>query len=103
MSFLDDQVADEQYNQNVDQGTMGRIETLIWQSSLNDVEKAREMTKMIRLESMEAAYAMIKFLQDFQPEVGFHRAPMTVYESVQATAERVERENFREWKKDNQH
>lgn len=94
--FLDELVSDEQFNKDVDQGTMGRIETLIWHSSMSDQEKSREMKRMLNLESMEAAYAMIKFLQDFQPEVGFHRAPMTVYESVEATTRRVERENFKE-------
>lgn len=97
--FLDELVSDEQYNKDVDQGTMGRIEWLIWQSSMSDQEKSREMKRMLNLESMEAAYAMIKFLQDFQPEVGFHRAPMTQYESVEATRIRADRDDFKERKK----
>lgn len=97
--FLDDLVSDQQFNENVDQGILGKIEWLIWQSSLSDQEKSREMKKMLRLESEEAAYRMVKFLQDFQPVVGLHRAPVTQYESVEATRLRVERENFKERKK----
>jgi hypothetical protein len=97
--FLDDLVSDQQFNENVDQGTLGRIETLIWQSSMSDQEKAREMKRMLNLESMEQAYNMIKWLQDFQPIVGTHRAPVTQYDSVEATRLRVEREDFKERKK----
>jgi TRAP-type C4-dicarboxylate transport system substrate-binding protein len=97
--FLDELVSDQQFNENVDQGTMGRIEVLIWHSSMSDIEKAREMRRMLKLESMEAAYRMVKFLQDFQPEIGFHRAPMTQYESVEATRIRADREDFKERKK----
>lgn len=97
--FLDDLVSDQQFNENVDQGILGRIETLIWHSSLSDQEKSREMKKMLKLESTEDAYRMLKFLQDFQPVVGLHRAPVTQYESVEATRLRVEREDFKERKK----
>lgn len=97
--FLDDLISDQQFNENVDQGIMGRIEWLIWQSSLNDQEKSREMKRMLKLESMEAAYKIVKFLEDFQPIVGVHRAPVTQYESVQATRERADREDFKERKK----
>lgn len=96
MSFLDELVSDEQFNKDVDQGLLGRIEWLIWHSSLDDKQKAREMKKMLRLESMEDGYRMVNFLSDFQPIVGVHRTPITQYEIVQATRERVERENFKE-------
>jgi len=99
MSFLDELISDQQFNENVDQGLLGKIETLIWYSSLDDKQKAREIKKMLRLESMEDAYKMVNFLSDFQPIIGVHRAPMTQYEVVQATRERVERENFKERKK----
>lgn len=94
--FLDDLVSDEQFNENVDQGTMGHIEWLIWQASMTDEEKSRQTKRMLRLESMEDAFAMVKFLQDYQPKLGIHRAPMSQYECVIATRERVDRENFRE-------
>lgn len=99
MSFLDDLVSDEQYNPNVDQGLLGKIEWLIWQSSMSEQEKSREMKRMLNLESMEAAYQMVKFLQDFQPIVGLHRAPMTQYEVVEATRLRADRDDFKERKK----
>lgn len=97
--FLDELASDEQYNPNVDQGILGRIETLIWHSSLSDQEKSREMKRMLKLESVDDAMRMVKFLEDFQPVVGIHRAPMTQYESVRATRLRVEREDFKERKK----
>lgn len=96
MSFLDDLISDQQFNENVDQGLLGRIEWLIWHSSLDEKQKARKMKEMLKLESNDDAYNLVNFLQDFQPIVGAHRAPMTQYESVAATRERVDRENFKE-------
>lgn len=96
MSFLDDLISPQQFNENVDQGILGKIEWLIWHSSLDEKDKARKMKEMMKLESNEDAYKLVKFLEDFQPIVGIHRAPMTQYESVQATRERVDRENFKE-------
>ena len=101
MSFLDDLISDQQFNPNVDQGLLAKIETLIWFSSMDEKQKAKEMKKMLRLESIEEAYRMVTFLQDFQPIVGIHRAPMTQYESVEATRIRVDIENFKEWKRKN--
>lgn len=97
--FLDDLVSDEQYNPNVDQGLLGKIEVLIWHSSLTDQEKSREMKRMLNLESMDDAYRMVKFLQDFQPILGIHRAPMTQYEVVEATRLRADYDDFKERKK----
>lgn len=97
--FLDELVSDEQYNDNVDQGLMGRIEGLIWHSSLNDIDKAKQMRKMLKLESMEDAYKMVKFLSDFQPILATERTAITQYEIVQATRERADREDFKERKK----
>lgn len=96
MSFLDELISDHQFNENVDQGLLGQIEVLIWHSSLDDNQKARKMKEMLRLESIQDAMMMINFLKEFQPIVGFHRAPMTQYESVEATRLRVDRENFKE-------
>lgn len=97
--FLDELVSNEQFNENVDQGLLGKIEWLIWQSSMSDQEKSREMKRMLRLESMEGAYRMVKFLEDFQPIVGVHRAPVTQYESVEATRRRADYDDFKERKK----
>lgn len=97
--FLDELASDEQYNEHVDQGLLGKIENLIWHSSLSDQDKARQMKRMLKLESTEAAMKMINFLQDFQPIIGVHRAPMTQYESVEATRLRVDRDDFNERKK----
>jgi hypothetical protein len=96
VDFLDELVSDQQFNDNVDQGLLAQIENLIWYSSLDDKDKARQMKKMLRLESLEGAMKMVTFLKEFQPIVGFHRAPMTQYESVEATRIRVDRENFQE-------
>lgn len=94
--FLDDLVSDQQFNENVDQGLLGRIENLIWHSSLGEKEKSREMKRMLKLESTEDAIRMLKFLEDFQPVIGIHRAPMTQYEAVQATRERADLDDFKE-------
>jgi hypothetical protein len=96
MSFLDELISDQQFNENVDQGLLGQIEVLIWHSSLDEKQKAKKMKEMLRLESIEGAMKMITFLKEFQPIVGLHRAPMTQYESVEATRLRVDRENFKE-------
>lgn len=96
--FLDELIADEQFNPEVDQWILAHIEQLIWQASMTDEEKSRQTKRMLRLESMEDAFVMVKFLQDYQPKLGIHRAPMTQYEAVIATRERVDRENFRERK-----
>lgn len=97
--FLDELASDEQYNPNVDQGLLGKIEWLIWQSSMSDQEKHREMKRMLRLESMEDAVKMVTFLQDFQPVIGIHRAPMTQYEAVEATRRRADYDDFKERKR----
>lgn len=94
--FLDDLVSDQQFNENVDQGTLGKIEWLIWQSSLSDQDKSKQMKRMLNLESMEDAARMVNFLKDFQPVIGIHRAPMTQYEAVQATRERADYDDFQE-------
>lgn len=94
--FLDDLVSDQQFNENVDQGILGRIETLIWHSSLSDQDKSKQMKRMLNLESIEDAARMVAFLKDFQPILGIHRAPMTQYESVQATRERADYDDFQE-------
>jgi hypothetical protein len=99
MSFLDELISDQQFNENVDQGLLGQIEVLIWHSSLDEKQKAKKMKEMLRLESIEGAMKMITFLKEFQPIVGLHRAPMTQYESVEATRLRVDRENFKERRK----
>lgn len=96
MDFLDQLISDEQFNQNVDQGILGKIEMLIWYSSLDEKQKAKEMKKMLRLESIDDAMKMITFLQDFQPIIGLERIPITQYEIVQATRERADREDFKE-------
>lgn len=92
MSFLDDLIKPN----DIDQGVLGKIETLIWYSSLDEKQKATEMKKMLRLETLEEAYKMVNFLQDFQPVPGQDRIASTQYEIVEATRRRVERENFKE-------
>lgn len=99
MSFLDDLISPQQFGSGVDQNLLGQIETLIWHSSLDDIQKAKKMKEMLRLESTQDAMKMIIFLKDFQPIVGFHRAPMTQYESVEALRLRIDRENFKEREK----
>lgn len=96
MSFLDDLVSEYQVNRDLDQGVLARIETLIWYSSLDEKQKAKELRKMLQLESMEEAYKMVKFLEDFQPVPGQDRIASTQYEIVEATRRRVEREDFKE-------
>lgn len=99
MDFLDELISGQNFNENVDQDLLGKIETLIWHSSLDDIQKSKKMKEMLRLESTQDAMKMIAFLKDFQPIVGFHRAPMTQYESVEALRLRIERENFKEREK----
>lgn len=97
--FLDDLASDQQFNENVDQGLLGRIESLIWYSSMSDGEKSREMKRMLKLESMEDAYKMLNFLNEFQPVPGRDRTAITQYEIVQATRERADRDDFTEQRK----
>ncbi len=92
MSFLDDLIKPN----DIDQGVLGKIETLIWYSSLDEKQKAIEMKKMLRLETLEEAYKMVNVLQDFQPIPGQDRIASTQYEIVEALRRRVERENFKE-------
>lgn len=96
MSFLDDLVSEYQVNRDLDQGVLARIETLIWYSSLDEKQKAKEVKKMLQLESMEEAYKMVKFLEDFQPVPGRDRIAITQYEIVEATRRRVELDDFKE-------
>lgn len=97
MDFLDELISDDQFSSSViDQGLLGRIEVLIWHSSLDENQKARKLKEMLKLQSNDDAYKMLAFLQDFQPIIGIHRAPMTQYESVEATRIRVDIENFKE-------
>lgn len=96
--FLDELGKEDQYHPDVE-GLLGKIETLIWHSSMSDQDKHREMKRMMKLESMEDAVQMVKFLQDFQPVIGIHRAPMTQYEVVEATRQRADYDDFKERKK----
>lgn len=96
MSFLDDLVSEYQVNRDLDQGVLARIETLIWYSSLDEKQKAKEVKKMLQLESMEEAYKMVNFLQDFQPVPGRDRIAITQYEIVEATRRKVDYEDFKE-------
>jgi hypothetical protein len=96
MSFLDDLVSEGPANPEIDHGVLAKIENLIWYSSLDDKQKAKETKRMLRLETMEDAYKMVNFLQGFQPVPGQDRVAITQYEIVEATRRRVERENFKE-------
>lgn len=84
-------------------GLQPMIETMIWNSSLDDKEKERLMKQMVNLRTNEEAQAMITYLQESQPIPGVDRIPITQYEIVKATRERADREDFREWKKENSH
>ena len=90
MSFLDDIIQPN----DLDQGVLGKIETLIWYSSLDEKQKAKEMKKMLRLETIEEAYKMVNFLQDFQPIPGRDRIAITQYEIVTATKNRADIDDY---------
>lgn len=96
MSFLDDLIADEKYSDNVDPGLFTYIESLIWNSSLDEKIKARMMKRMMQINSNEGAMIMVGELLESQPIVGLDRIPITQYEIVEATRRRVELENFKE-------
>lgn len=96
MDFLDELISPQQFNQHVDQGLIGQIETLIWYSSLDDVAKARMMKRMLKLESIEGAMNMITYLKELQPIPGFHRTAITQYEIVEATRRAVDMDDFKE-------
>ncbi len=99
MSFLDDLIAPQQFNEHVSQGILGQIENLIWHSSLDEKEKARKMKEMMSLGSDEEAFKMVRFLSDFQPIPGHHRAAITQYEIVEATRRAVQLDDFKEEKR----
>lgn len=101
MSFLDDLIDEHQFNQYVNQGLMARIETLIWYSSLDEREKARLIKQMLKLESEEEAWKLIKKLEEYQPVPGRDRVAITQYEIVEATRRRVELDDFYERDKTN--
>jgi hypothetical protein len=101
VSFLDDLIDEHQFNQHVNQGLMARIEMLIWYSSLDEREKARLIKQMLKLESEEEAWKLIKKLEEYQPVPGRDRVAITQYEIVEATRRRVELENFKERDKTN--
>ena len=94
MSFLDELITPVE--PDFDPRLLSQIDNLIWHSSLDEREKARLIKRMPRLETLEGAMQMINYLKQHQPIVGFHRAPMTQYEVVEAIRLRVERENFKE-------
>ena len=96
MSFLDDLIAEEKYSENVDPGMFSYIEMLIWNSSLDEKAKHRMMKRMTQINSNEGASLMISELLESQPIVGLDRIPITQYEIVAATRDRVDRENFKE-------
>lgn len=96
MSFLDDLIAEEKYSENVDPGLFSYIEMLIWNSSLDEKIKHRMMKRMMQINSNDGAMMMVVELQQSQPIIGLDRIPITQYEIVEATRNRVERENFKE-------
>lgn len=96
MSFLDDLIADERYSENVDPSLFTYIESLIWNSSLDEKAKHRMMKRMMQINSNEGAMIMIGELQESQPIIGLDRIPITQYEIVAATRNRVDIENFKE-------
>lgn len=96
MSFLDDLVSVNNFNANIDEGLIARIETLIWYSSLDEKEKARLLKQMLQFETDDEAWKLIKKLEEYQPVPGRDRIAITQYEIVEATRRRVELENFKE-------
>lgn len=96
MSFLDDLISEQKYSDNVDPGLFTYIESLIWNSSLDEKAKSRMMARMMQINSNEGAMLMAEELKESQPIIGLDRIPITQYEIVEATRNRVERENFKE-------
>lgn len=99
MSFLDDIISVNQFNANIDEGLIGRLENLIWHSSLDEKEKAKQMRYILKMETVEEAYALIKKLEEYQPVPGRDRTAITQYEIVEATRRAVELDDFKERKK----
>lgn len=95
--------AKEDSYEEIGMGLQPHIETMIWNSSLDEKVKEQLMKRMLSLRTNEEAAALISELQDSQPIVGLDRIPITQYEIVKATKERVDREDFKEWKKESSH
>jgi hypothetical protein len=96
MSFLDDLINPDSYSENVEPGLFGRIEILIWNSSLDEKQKARMDKRMKALTTNDGAWRMINELMLLQPVPGVHRTPMTLYEIVEATTKRADLDDFQE-------
>lgn len=99
MSFLDDLVSVNTFNANLDEGLIIKLESLIWNSSLDEKEKAKQMKHILQMDSTEEAYALIKKLEEYQPVPGRDRIAITQYEIVGATRRAVEMDDFKERKK----
>lgn len=84
------------FDEPVDFSMLAMIESLIWQSSLGEIEKESMSRRMNALKTKSDAFRMIDELKDSQPIVGVDRVAMTQYEIVKATKERADRDDFQE-------
>lgn len=96
MDFLDELISDQQFNEYVDQGLIGRIEIMIWHSSLDDKEKRKLMKQMLNLKSNEDAWWMINYLKQSQPILELERPAITQYEIVEAVRRSADMDDFKE-------
>lgn len=91
--------AKEDSYEELGMGLQPHIETMIWNSSLDDRTKDSLMRQLLNLRTNEEAVALINLLRDSQPIIGLERIPITQYEIVQATRERADRDDFQEQRK----
>lgn len=80
--------------------TYTTIETMLNIALIED--KSVWLRRLIDLKYEHEGQTMIDDLREYTPVIGYHRIPMNVKESMEATRIRIERDNFQEerWKKD---
>lgn len=84
------------FDEPVDFGLQTLIESMIYNSSLDDTKKHQHTQRMLSLTNKHDAFRMIEELKDSQPIIGLDRVPLDVREQGQAIKRSVELDDFKE-------
>jgi recombination protein RecT len=80
-------------------GLLSFIESMIQNGTMNDDEKGRYIKELSALKYEHEGHALMKRLEQYVPIVGLERLPTDVGDAMEATRNRVDREDFKERKK----
>lgn len=84
------------FEEQADYGIVSLVESMIWQSSMDEGKKESMRKRMLSIETKSEAFKMIDELKDSQPIVGVDRIPVHQYEISTAAKNAADRDDFKE-------